>query len=159
MWPLGHIATGIYTARRFAFDEDPTRYAAHLLGVVAPDVIDKPLGSREGAPAYHTVAHSLITASLLSICAYRWGERDGPFRAFAAGFLVHIAGDLPLTLDKWDEPEFFFWPLLRPVNTVSRPLEEYVADYITSPWFVLEILLAAFVFRSRSGDTETTDEE
>lgn len=137
--------TGLLAARWFDDEMSEEVTAALLLGVLAPDVIDKPLGARGVLPAYHTVGHSLLTAAGLAALARTAGRSDGLLRPFVAGYLVHIAGDLPLTLDRWDEPEFFLWPLLRPRNDVERPLEEYVTDYATSPWFAFELLLVALV--------------
>jgi len=118
------------------------------MGVLFPDFIDKPLGEINIVPAYHTVAHSLVTGSLIGIIAYMFGKKEGMLRSFAVGYLVHIAGDLLLTMGKWDKPEFFLWPLLRPNNPVSRPIKEYAIDYITSPWFIFELILAGLVLLS-----------
>lgn len=145
--------TGLLAARWFDGELDEAGTLALLLGVLAPDVIDKPLGDREVLPAYHTVGHSLLTATGLVALARTVGRRDGLLRPFVAGYLVHIAGDLPLTLDRWDEPEFFLWPLLRPRNDVERPLAEYVADYATSPWFAFELLLLAVVVLTRGRES------
>lgn len=142
MWPIGHIASGVLIERAVNSAPDSKAYAALLIGVLFPDIIDKPLGVLNVVPAYHTVAHSLFSGAFVTILGYVLGEEKGILHNFAVGYVTHILADLLLTMDKWDQVEFFFWPVLRPENTVNRAVSDYVADYMTSPWFALELVLA-----------------
>lgn len=149
MWPPGHLGAGIIVADLLGLTDDTERYLALVAGSVAPDLLDKPLGKRENIEAYHTVGHSVVVNSLIAAIVVRLTEPGSRIRMFVLGCFVHLTTDFALTFDKWDDPEFFVWPLLRPVNDVERPLAEYVADYATSPWFVVELLLVWLAFRRR----------
>lgn len=141
MWPIGHLASGALVGRLMNIDSKSGSYVALLIGTIFPDFVDKPLGTLQGVPAYHTVAHSLLTGGLLTSLVYMLSGKDSILRNFAVGYLIHIFGDLLLTFGKWDEPKFFFWPIVRPVNPVSRPIKEYIIDYVFSPWFLFELVL------------------
>lgn len=149
MWPPGHLGSAMLVADFLGIRDDAEQYLALVAGSVAPDLVDKPLGSRDDVQAYHTVGHSVVVNSLLAAIVVRLTAPGSRVRMFVLGCFVHLATDFPLTFDKWDDPEFFVWPLLRPVNDVERPLAEYVADYATSPWFVLELLLLWLALRLR----------
>lgn len=150
MWILGHVTTALLT-----LDTDDEKPSANpreelwvLLGVIAPDLVDKPLGSIKILPAYHTVGHSVLTATCLWAISVTT-ESEGRFEHFCRGWTLHLAGDLPLAFSRWDDPEFFFWPVLRPTNDVDQSLSTYISEYMRSPWFLLEMLLCVAVWYRR----------
>lgn len=147
MWLLGHVASAILATESESGPEEADYRYAFLLGAVAPDLVDKPLGGRGVLPAYHTIGHSFVTAT----CLWFVGAASADERVewFWRGVMIHLAGDLPLAFDKWDDPAFFFWPVSRPTNDVERPVAEYVRDYATSPWFLLELLLCVLAWQRR----------
>lgn len=149
MWPFGHLGAGMIAADLLGIRDDTKLYLALIAGSIAPDLVDKPLGRQDSIQAYHTVGHSVIVNSLLAAIVVRLTVPGSRIRMFTIGCFVHLATDFPLTFDKWDDPEFFFWPVLRPVNDVERPLSEYVSDYAASPWFLIELFLLWLALRQR----------
>ncbi|MFC6835766.1 metal-dependent hydrolase [Halomarina ordinaria] len=157
MWFPAHLAVGALLARRVRLD---TRWC--LLGAALPDLVDKPLGVLGVFPAYQTLSHSLLGLALAATLASSVGGR-----ALAAGWLSHLAADcLQLTLNgrAVHAGGMLGWPLTGWENPMvvgdvpayadtlfpSVPLlsEGYVAHYVGTPSFALELLLCAYALGS-----------
>jgi hypothetical protein len=126
MFPIGHVvaATGAaWAAERVARRIFPQRQSARLagrgrslfdyrlvaLGVVLPDIIDKPLGwwILDDGEYEHSFAHSLLFVWVLGVPGLflaRRGDRRLLSLAFGAG--MHLLCDPVMRT-----PETFFWPL------------------------------------------------
>lgn len=103
MWPWGHIAVGylLYTLwayRRRGGNQRPLAVLAVIVGTQFPDIVDKPLAwTVPILPSGRSLAHSLLTATLIIALVYRLGQRVGrpdTAIAFAIGYLSHSISDL-----------------------------------------------------------------
>ncbi|WP_266079564.1 metal-dependent hydrolase [Haladaptatus caseinilyticus] len=150
MWPWGHLAVG-YIAysgfRRTWSARPPTDYEvfALALGTQFPDIIDKPLAWGFGVlPTGRSLAHSLLTASLLLAITYGYCRRRGIrnfWAAFAIGYLTHPFADVfqPVLLGQYQYAVFLLWPIRSfPTN---HPV--YVSPFDASGFFAFELLLVA----------------
>jgi len=122
MWPWGHLAVGylLYTPlARLRFGEAPSGRATLLLafGTQFPDLIDKPLAwGVDVLPAGRTLAHSLLTAAVLTTLVYAYSKRrDRPDvgLAFTVGYASHPFADalFPLLNGQYQYAAYLFWPL------------------------------------------------
>lgn len=93
------------------------------VGALLPDLIDKPLAWRFTVlPHGRTFAHSLVIGGVVLVVvgyvARRYGQQ-GAFRAFAIGYLAHLAGDAyqPFLAGNLADLFFLAWPLMAAPTT------------------------------------------
>ncbi|WP_324664287.1 metal-dependent hydrolase [Haloarcula sediminis] len=94
---FGYIALSL-TSHALARTAPTTRETVLVVfGAVFPDLVDKPLAWQFGLFGGRTLAHSVFVAFPLSVAAVVAASRRGHPRlglAFAAGYLLHLPGDL-----------------------------------------------------------------
>lgn len=152
MLPLGHAAVGYlcYTMSTRLRDDTPPRgrpVLLALLGTQFPDLVDKPLAWGLGVlPAGRTLAHSLVV--LVPLCLLVYGlARHSVYReltvAFAVGVLSHAVIDAVPALWSSASVSFLLWPVvsIQPPEG-SLAVSAVLRSALTSPWFLLELLLA-----------------
>jgi len=146
MWPWGHAALAylLYAGWRRARDRPLTdgRAVALGVGVLVPDLVDKPLHWWVGVlPSGRTLAHSVFVVAVVSVAVLavaRRTDHGAVAGAFLAGWWAHLPGDAIPTLLA-DGPaylSFLAWPLL-PAPVYPEGPELLVAD----PLFRAELLL------------------
>jgi hypothetical protein len=152
MLPLGHAAVGYlcYTlSTRVRHDTVPrgSSVLVALFGTQFPDLVDKPLAWGVGVlPAGRTLAHSLLVLVPLCLLAYvltRHSLRSELAVAFTVGALSHALVDALPSLWSTASISFLLWPVLS-VHSPEGSLSvlAVVGAALTSPWFLLELLLA-----------------
>ena len=134
MWPWGHLAVAYlcYVALGLVLGRgggESTRVTllALAFGSQFPDLVDKPLAWWFGVlPSGRSLAHSLITASVLLSAVYLVStrfDREEPAVAFAVGYVSHCFSDLGtdvvLGLLAGDANQlrwttYLLWPVLEP---------------------------------------------
>ncbi|MCO8246704.1 metal-dependent hydrolase [Haladaptatus sp. AB643] len=123
MWPWGHLAVGYLAysgVRRTRTDRPPTGLEVVVLavGTQFPDIVDKPLAWWFGVlPTGRSLAHSLVTASLVLAVAYwvcRRTKTRNLWAAFAVGYLSHPFADVlqPVLAGQYGQASFLLWPAL-----------------------------------------------
>ncbi|EFW91272.1 membrane-bound metal-dependent hydrolase [Haladaptatus paucihalophilus DX253] len=132
MWPWGHLAVG-YLAysglRRTRTTRPPTGtdVIALVVGTQFPDLVDKPLAWWVGVlPTGRSLAHSLLTASVLLAVTYGICRRNGHrsrWAAFAVGYVSHPFADVLLTVlaGGYGRATFLLWPILPLSSPASGP--------------------------------------
>jgi len=153
MLPFGHAAVGYlcYTlSTRLRDGSAPTDspVLVALLGAQFPDLVDKPLAwGLEILPAGRSFAHSLVVLVPLCLFAYavtRHSSRRELAVAFTIGALSHTLVDAVPALWSPASVSFLLWPVLSvqpPEGALS--VVELVCNSLSSPWFHMEVLLAA----------------
>jgi LexA-binding, inner membrane-associated putative hydrolase len=125
---LGYIVPGI---------RDRINYWYVALGVILPDIIDKPIGRVIFAYSIangHLIAHTLVFCLLLSLAGFYLYKHQGDARLF----MVSGASFLHLLEDRlWENPVNFFWPLFGWMFPPGK------ADNWTN--YFLDILRSSFV--------------
>jgi len=134
MWVVEHVAIGYLVWSgwsRYREGRPPTgaEFWLVLLGALLPDLVDKPLAWTFGVlPAGRSLAHSLLTASVLVVAARRVARRRGDVTlgtAFGVAYLSHLAADVvfPIISGRYAYTYFLLWPLLPlPYYDTSRSL-------------------------------------
>jgi hypothetical protein len=154
MFVLGHLGIGRRLAarpyRRFSSGDK----RAFFVGVLLPDLIDKPLyyghawlSGKHGAAGIiagtHSVAHTALFWAVLAIAALV--SRARPLRALAIGVGTHLVLDIAgLTLNA----ETLLWPLLgwRFPTYPFRSLTQHLGTILRPVTFAGEALGAAFLW-------------
>jgi hypothetical protein len=159
MWPWGHVAVAylLYTAFTRGYYGDLPRGGAVLalvFGSQFPDLLDKPLGwSLSILPGGRTLGHSIFFAivvlSVVSYLASRYQHSEAA-TAFAIGYVVHLATDLPLAIFSGDfsDTTFLFWPVLeQPEYANPGGILEGFLRYSTGTyeWIQLGLVVLAFL--------------
>ncbi|WP_336003505.1 metal-dependent hydrolase [Halorientalis halophila] len=117
MWPWEHAAVAYvgYSLALRAVGRDPPSDAAAvalLVGSQVPDLIDKPLAWwLDVLPAGRSLGHSLpfaIPVVVAVLVAARGRGRSAVGVAFAAGYLLHLPGDVVYPVMLGDGPELGF---------------------------------------------------
>ena len=123
MWPWEHLAIGYvvwslcvhYFRSRKPTDKE---FWLVVFGTQFPDLVDKPLAwSFHVLPAGRSLAHSLITATLLlgfvGLLAREW-EKVPLATAFGVGYISHLVTDAigPLLAGDYAYTYYLLWPLL-----------------------------------------------
>lgn len=136
MFLFGHVALGLLAAegvRRLAgWRWSGGAVVAAVLGALAADVVDKPLG--------HVVldwgtgrlwGHTLLGLTLLGAAAFAWRRRPiGALLALgAAAHASHLALDM-----LWRMPAVALWPLLGPMPQGDFEPAEWSAMLRRSAW-------------------------
>ncbi len=155
MWPWGHLAVGYLAysvVRRTRTNRPPTDLEVVVLavGTQFPDIVDKPLAWWVSVlPTGRSLAHSLLTASLLLAVAYwfcRRTETRNLWVAFAVGYLSHPFADVlqPVLAGQFGQASFLLWPALSLPQT--HPVDISIAAVPSD--FVLELpfVVAAIAF-------------
>lgn len=147
MWPWGHLAVGYlcYVASihlRGRGEQTFLTLVAVAIGTQFPDLIDKPLAwSLTLLPSGRSLAHSLLTATVVIWLLYRVGRRrrqTEPVVAFAIGYVLHSLADLGpdviggLLQGDWSQLQwttYLFWPLLHvpPYEQDHSFIEHFIA--------------------------------
>jgi len=95
---LAYLAFSLATHARSRTPPTTRETVLVALGAVLPDLVDKPLAWQFGVlEGGRTLAHSVFVAVPLSAAAVALAVRRGKPRlglAFAAGYLLHLPGDL-----------------------------------------------------------------
>lgn len=123
MWPWEHLAVGylcysVYSRARTGSPPDGMATLAVAFGTQFPDIVDKPLAWQLGLlPSGNSLAHSVVTAGVLSVFVLVLSERRGVPQlgiAFVVGYLLHLSGDVfyPLVYGNGPWIEFLWWPLV-----------------------------------------------
>lgn len=130
MWPWGHLAVGYlcYVAVLRYCDRGAQTLITLLavaIGSQFPDLIDKPLAwSVAVLPSGRSLAHSLLTATLILGLAYRLSQRvrrEEAAVAFGIGYISHSLADLgPIVvggllqgdLEQLQWTTYLLWPVL-----------------------------------------------
>lgn len=123
MWPWGHAAVGylLWSALTSRIvGRRPRGPEVWLLGLGTqfPDFVDKPLAWRFGLlPAGRSLAHSLLTASVVIAIAYVLANRrgHGPLAlAFGVGYVSHSFADAASAIWSGEHAEltYLLWPVL-----------------------------------------------
>ncbi len=119
-WTHAIVAYIGYSVASHALSRTPptTRETALLtVGALLPDLVDKPLAWQFGVlQGGRTLGHSIFIAAPLSVAAVVVAVRRGRPRlglAFAAGYLLHLPGDILPTYLATGELELgtLLWPL------------------------------------------------
>lgn len=166
MWPWDHVALGYLCysgARRLRGRAPPPANAAAavVFGSLFPDLVDKPLSWTFSLLPVFT--HTLVIALPVCVAVLLTTRRAGAPAlggGFAAGYLLHLVGDLlyPLVTDGVVGYRRLLWPFVAYsgdpgvglVEATLRFLEIYVA-YLGSPaavWYIvadLALLVAALL--------------
>lgn len=156
MWPWGHLAVGyvLYSALAHLSGDSPRDYptVALALGTQFPDVVDKPLAWSLGVlPSGRSLAHSLITATLLLVCLrwllVRYGYASVS-TAFGIGYLVHIAGDafVLVVTGEYYYLRFLAWPLVPIGGATERGFAAHLSSLDWSTFSFLDVGLFLVVF-------------
>lgn len=155
MWPWGHVAVGYLAwslvVRRGAARNPTNRdFWVLLVGTQFPDFVDKPLAWVLGVlPAGRSLAHSLLTASLVVVLGYalaRRYRRAALGVAFGVGYFSHILADAvaPLSRGQYHAVSYLLWPLLPPpVYGNSPAIVAHLFGTTLSLVGVLQLLLLA----------------
>ena len=141
---------------RYAFRDDRMDLRFLVLGAIAADFIDTPIGLLfyDRLQAVRLVGHTfLIAAAALAIvlAATRRGRPRKRWMPVAVGVLVHLALDA-----MWADPDTLWWPFLGWEFTAAGP--STAADYIVSilsdwrVWALEAIGLAYLVYLWRKGN-------
>jgi hypothetical protein len=156
MWPWGHLAVGylIYAAlSRWRFDEPPSAAAtvAVAFGTQFPDLVDKPLAwTFQVLPSGRSLAHSLLTATVVCVLVYVYARRHGwarPAVAFAVGYLSHPFADAlsPVLAGEYDYVRYLGWPVLdQPPYDTSGGFAAQFADLEPSAAVLAGTVLVGF---------------
>ena len=150
MWPWGHFVVGyvcyslsVHVRRKRGPDGWGALAAA--FGTQFPDLIDKPLAwSLHLLPSGRSLAHSLLTATIVLAAVYLYSrrrERSELSVAFAVGYLSHLVGDAigPFLVGDYVYLSFLGWPLLPPppYGDEGGFLSHFAAIEFT-PWFLAQ---------------------
>ncbi|PSP54560.1 metal-dependent hydrolase [Halobacteriales archaeon QS_1_67_19] len=172
MWPWGHLAVGYlaYVAAlhvRGRGEQTLWTLVAVAFGTQFPDLIDKPLAwSLTVLPSGRSLAHSLITATVVIWLAYLIAERVDSTEvavAFGIGYVSHSLADLgpevvigllqgDLGQLKWTT--YLLWPVLPspPYPQDHSFMEHFAAlalePYVTAQFVLFGIAIAVWI---RSG--------
>lgn len=160
MWPWGHLAVGYlcyvaFVRLRGKGRQTPLALFAVGVGSQFPDIVDKPLAwSFAVLPSGRSLAHSLITASVIIGVAYLIGRRLGreePAVAFGVGYLSHSLSDLGpdviLGLLRGDAEQlrwttYLVWPLLpSPPYPHDGSFIEHLVAFDFGPYVIVQFAL------------------
>lgn len=141
MWPWEHLAVGYllyWSVIRLRPDRTQVTGGAALavaFGTQFPDLVDKSMAWVFGIfPSGVSVAHSIITATVLSAAVVLVAGRLGRQRAgtaFVVGYLSHIPADLlyPVLLGEQPLYRAFIWPLATAEGSVRQGFLANFAHY------------------------------
>ncbi|SFG72478.1 LexA-binding, inner membrane-associated putative hydrolase [Halopelagius inordinatus] len=165
MWPWGHLAVGYlcYTALvRLRGEGRQTSLALLAVGLGSqfPDLVDKPLAwSFAVLPSGRSLAHSLITASVIIGVAYWVGRRRGREEAavaFGVGYVSHCLADLGpnviFGLLRGDVEQlrwttYLVWPLLpSPPYPNDSSFIEHLAAFEFSSYILVQFAFVGVAF-------------
>lgn len=117
-----HVAFGylVYSVVRHRRGKSPTgkTTAVVVFGVLFPDVVDKPLAYVGVVEYGRSVAHSLLTATVILVVVVRLARRWNRAElgtAFGIGYLSHVPVDMygPILLGNQSiDTAFLFWPVV-----------------------------------------------
>lgn len=106
-------------------------------GAALPDLLDKPLGMLGVFDLFQTVGHSALLAILmLPLALY---SRAGA--AVAVGWLSHLLLDVVHIVINGRPTDALFlgWPLVVPPDPLRAPPGPFVAQYLGTPSFYIEL--------------------
>lgn len=156
MWPWGHLAVGylLYAGfTRWRFDRSPQGGAtlALALGTQFPDLVDKPLAwTFHLIPSGRSLAHSLLTATLVCVFVWLYARRRGRSivgTAFAIGYVSHLFADAlsPVLDGNYRYVSYLGWPVIdQPPYDPSIGFVGHFASITLTPYFVFQLVLCAF---------------
>ncbi len=162
MWPWGHLAVG-YLAysgfRRLWTNCPPTSFETLSLavGTQFPDLVDKPLAwGLNVLPTGRSLAHSLLTVSLLLAVTYRYCRRKGIqnlWIAFAVGYLTHPFADVlqPMIAGEYESVTFLLWPILELPAKQPVTLSSSVPGFFLFELSLVVVALVVWVFDGMPG--------
>ncbi len=138
MTPLGHLSLALIAGH--LQDYDGRDLSLCLIASVLPDVIDKSLWRIGPFITGHTLAHSVLTFSVVSIMILAL-PRLRRLTPFIPGYGAHILADLMVAYPKFMIN--YFWPLLPQRPTPDGPAVDYWINYAASAPGVVEIISIA----------------
>ncbi|UPV98937.1 metal-dependent hydrolase [Halorussus gelatinilyticus] len=160
MWPWGHLGVG-YLCYVFWVHGSDSREQTFLtllamgFGTQFPDIIDKPLAwSFELLPSGRSLAHSLLTASLILAVVYWIGHRrhrTDLVTAFGIGYLSHSFADLGPTvvfgllygdMSQVQWTTYLLWPVLpSPPYPSDSAFMDHLMAFRFEPYVIVQFLI------------------
>ncbi|ERG95345.1 metal-dependent hydrolase [Haloquadratum walsbyi] len=135
MTPLGHLALALIIGRTLKYNTTALRLC--LLATFLPDIIDKPLFAIGVSITGHTIGHSVLTFSVISILLISI-SRLRFLIPILPGYGSHIIADLIVAYPKFLTN--YFWPILPQRPTPDDPVIQYWIDYATSITGIIEFI-------------------
>lgn len=155
MQPVVHLAVGYlcyaaYARRRFDAVPREGPALAATVGAALPDLLDKPIRLVGLVGVGRTIGHSLLFALPLVVAVGLYAcssDRDLLGIAFAAGYLSHLATDVPwhVLAGDFHELGFLLWPVTpMPPYTGTKPLGTLpgLEATVTTLWLEAVVLVA-----------------
>jgi hypothetical protein len=151
MLPWAHAAVG-YLLYRVDTRRAGTRPAgvavlALVVGTQVPDLVDKPLAWTVGILASgrslgHSLFALLVVCGVLSVVVARIDARRRELRAFALGYLSHLAADglAPVVEGEYRQLGYLFWPITAPPQSGGKEsFLEFFSSLEASPWVLFGV--------------------
>lgn len=123
LWFIGTVVLSVH----YVFDDPRFDYRLLVVGALAPDLVDLPLGRAGWA---HSLTVAVVALAAVMIVTRRRSQRRSMLLGLPIGMLLHLVWDGAFTLT-----EVFWWPFSggwgsRPVPTVGRGWWSVVLEVI-----------------------------